>query len=161
MKSLIVFESQFGNTAQIAEAVAVGLREHGPVQLVGVDDAPASWAPDVDLLVLGAPTHALSMSWPSSRVSAASDGAEGTTSGLREWLDKLPSPVPVPRIAVFSTKQGHTMFTGSAAKAAAKSLRNHGTQTAEAAYFVVKGKSGPLEEGERERATAWARSLAG
>jgi flavodoxin len=74
MRALIVYESMFGNTRQIAEAVAEGLRaghDAAPVEvgLVEVGEAPATVA-DVDLLVVGGPTHALGMSRPETRQSA-------------------------------------------------------------------------------------------
>lgn len=157
----MVFESQFGNTAEVAAAVADGLREWGPVDAVPVDDAPAALPDDLDLLVVGGPTHAFSMSRPDSRTAAVSDGAAGTSTGVREWLAQLPSPVPVPRVATFSTRQGHSAFTGSAAKAAAKSLRGHGTPVAAVTDFFVTAKQGPLEDGELARAREWGRSLGG
>lgn len=37
MESLVVYDSKFGNTKKVAEAVADGLRSHGPVRLLGLD----------------------------------------------------------------------------------------------------------------------------
>ncbi|MGB4777006.1 flavodoxin domain-containing protein [Microbacterium sp.] len=159
MKSLVVFESQFGNTQSVAESIAEGLKQWGPVETAAVDNAPAVLDDDLDLLVVGGPTHTFSMSRPETRAAAVTDGAVGTTSGVRDWLDALPSPVPVPRVALFSTRQGHSRLTGSAAKAAAKSLRHHGTPPEEVTDFFVTGKQGPLEPGERDRALAWGQSL--
>ena len=36
MKALVVYESMFGNTEQVAQAIAKGLSQHGEVQLVEV-----------------------------------------------------------------------------------------------------------------------------
>lgn len=159
MNSLVVFESQFGNTEQVAQAIARGLRERGRAQVVAVDEAPAALADDLDLLVIGGPTHAFAMSRPDSRAAALSDGADATETGLREWLKTLPSPLPVPRVVTFSTRQGHSFLTGSAAKSAAKALRSHETVAAEVEDFFVAGKHGPLEDGELVRATEWGRHL--
>lgn len=161
MNSLIVFESQFGNTEEIARAIAQGLREWGPAHVVSVDDAPPTPPDDIDLLVLGGPTHAFAMSRPETRAAAAAEGAEGTQKGLRDWLKELPSPITVPRVVTFSTRQGHAFVTGSAAKSAAKALRSHKMSTTEVVDFFVVGKQGPLEEGEAERATQWGRRLGG
>jgi flavodoxin len=159
MNSLVVFESQFGNTEQVAQAIARGLRERGRAQVVAVDEAPAQLADDLDLLVVGGPTHAFSMSRPESRSAARADGADATDTGVREWLQGLPSPLPVPRVVTFSTRQGHSFVTGSAARSAAKALRSHETVAAEAVDFFVAGKHGPLEDGELDRATEWGRHL--
>lgn len=159
MNSLIVFESQYGNTERVARAIASGLGESGPVGLVAVDDAPDTLPDDVDLLVIGGPTHAFSLSRPETRASAANDGAPGTGRGVREWLHGLPTPLPVPRVVTFSTRQGHSFVSGSAAKSAAKALRAHDTVARDVEDFFVITKAGPLEEGELERAQEWGRRL--
>jgi len=161
MRALIVYETQFGNTARIAEAIAAGLAESGAVELVGVDDAVVDLPDDLDLLVVGGPTHVLSMSRPETRADARRDGATGSRGGIREWLDSLPhDAAPHARLVTFDTRQGRSFLTGSAARAAARAVRAHGMHAEEAMDFFVTGKEGPLEEGELERATAWGRSLA-
>lgn len=60
MKALVVYESMFGNTEQVARAVATGLGRHLDVELVAVANAPDTVS-DVDLVVVGGPTHAFSM----------------------------------------------------------------------------------------------------
>jgi flavodoxin len=62
MKALVVYESMFGNTEEIAHAIADGLGESVEVQLAEVADAPVEPNPDVALIVVGGPTHAFSMS---------------------------------------------------------------------------------------------------
>jgi hypothetical protein len=75
MKALVAYESMFGNTEEIARAIADGLGESVEVQLAEVSDNP-----DVALIVVGGPTHAFSMSWTSTRVDAINRGAtEGET----------------------------------------------------------------------------------
>jgi flavorubredoxin len=70
-RALVVFESMFGNTEAIAHAVADGLRSTMDVDVVEVGAAPASPADDVDLLVVGGPTHAFGLTRPSTRQDAA------------------------------------------------------------------------------------------
>jgi flavodoxin len=67
MRALIVVESWFGNTRAIAGAVAEGLGGFMTVDVTEIGDAPARVAPDVDLVVVGGPTHAFGMSRPSTR----------------------------------------------------------------------------------------------
>src|SRR4029453_17245198 len=50
MKALVVYESMFGNTEQIARAVAAGLEESVDVQVAEVTDAPTEPEPDVALI---------------------------------------------------------------------------------------------------------------
>src|SRR5687768_7425824 len=58
MKSLVVYESRFGNTALIARAVADALRERGSAHMLPVDEVTAADLDGLDLLVVGGPTHA-------------------------------------------------------------------------------------------------------
>jgi Flavodoxin len=106
MKALVVYESMFGNTEQIARAVADGLGESVDVQLTEVAEAPADPGPDVALIVAGGPTHAFSMSRENTRADAISKGAhEGEREfGLREWMAALPSGRHTEKMATFDTK---------------------------------------------------------
>jgi hypothetical protein len=158
MKTLIVVESQFGNTRAVAEAIARGVAVSSIVEVVDVAAAPGI-LDDVDLLVIGGPTHAFSMSRPQTRAASHEEGGAGTTRGVREWIASTPAPIPVSRVAVFGTKQGHHRWSGSAATSAAAAIRRRATAVAAVEDFFVTAKQGPLEEGETERAAAWGRAL--
>ena len=67
MRALVVYELMYGNTKEIAAAVADGLSTRMPVQLTEVGAAPTVLADDIGLLVVGGPTHAHGMSKPKSR----------------------------------------------------------------------------------------------
>ncbi len=73
MKALIVYESQFGNTEKVARAIAEGVATSGRVEVVAVDTAPTVLPDDVDLLLVGGPTHVFSMSRVQTRADAAKD----------------------------------------------------------------------------------------
>lgn len=162
MRALVVYESMFGNTRTIADAVASGLQEAGvEVEVVEVGVAPTGPDEDVGLLVVGAPTHALSLSRPESRRSA-SEQAEGPILsmgiGLREWLAALPTGRAL--VAAFDTHIDRKV-PGAASRAALKRLRRRGYRVAEPAEsFFVSDTVGPLVEGEVERARAWGHELA-
>jgi hypothetical protein len=162
MRALVVYESMFGNTQLIADAIAGGLAQRMRVDAVEVGDAPATLDDDVTLLVVGGPTHAFSMSRPRTRQDAASqapDGLVSTRTGLREWLDTLRAPAGT-AAATFDTKVSKPHLPGSAARAAEKRLRRLGFRIATPAEsFWVSGTLGPLLEGEQDRATAWADQL--
>jgi hypothetical protein len=165
MAAFLVFESMFGNTRQIADAVTEGLSEHLPVEQVEVGAAPAAISGDVELLVVGGPTHAFGLSRPGTRRSAAEQAEDGLVSrgiGLREWLGRLSqggaSDVAV---ACFDTRVNRPRLPGSAAAAAEKQLRRRGFRVlARSQSFFVGGTSGPLVPGERERARRWGEELA-
>lgn len=105
--ALVVFESMFGNTGNVAEAVAEGLRTGMVVDLVEVGSAPPMLGDDVELLVVGGPTHAFSMSRPNTRADAAKQGADAGTAdgiGLREWVDQVGKGAARPAVVAFDTK---------------------------------------------------------
>ncbi len=58
MRVVIVYESMFGNTRLIAEAIAKGFGDETDVQVFGVADADPKVVEDADLIVVGGPTHA-------------------------------------------------------------------------------------------------------
>jgi flavodoxin len=55
MKTLIVYDSLYGNTETIAEAVAKGIT--GDVKVIKVGNAKAADITDVNLLIIGSPTQ--------------------------------------------------------------------------------------------------------
>ena len=71
MHALVVFESMYGNTRAIAEAIAAGLSTRMSVEVKEVGVAPEMIGEDVALLVVGGPTHAHGMSKPETRHTAA------------------------------------------------------------------------------------------
>jgi len=166
MKFLVVYESMFGDTRQIAEAIGAGLSAGSAinnVEVVEVGVAPTSIDDDVDLLVVGGPTHAFSMSRPSSRQNASSmaGGLDviSQRSGIREWLDATVIADGL-AAATFDTKVSKPHLPGSAGRAVQKRLRRKGCRIiAPAANFFVADTRGPLDDGEEIRARSWGADL--
>ena len=162
MRSLVVYESWFGNTRGLAEKIAAALAEEGDVTVVSVDE-PIPSLQDVDLVVLGAPTHVHGLSSKRSREAALDQGAHGWNYGIgaRGWIGRLPVGGG-PAVAVFDTRAHKpTLLVGSAARGMARRLRQRGYDlAAEPESFFVQGTPGPLEEGELERAEEWGKTLA-
>ena len=163
-RALVVYETRFGNTERVARAVALGLAEHIHVDLVRAGPG-VTLADDVDLVVVGGPTHAFGLSRPSTRVSAGQQGASGSAaagSGLREWLETLPPPTASwPATATFDTRVRKPGVPGSAARSAARRLRHAGLPVVVPPMsFWVRGTGGPLLPGEEGRARTWGRELA-
>ena len=161
MRSLVVYESWFGNTRRIAEEIAASLAHEGQVDLVSVD-GPLPPLEDVDLLVVGAPTHIHGLSSKRSREGALTQGAHGEPGiGVRGWIDALPDGAWGPRAAVFDTRANKpVLLVGSAARGMAHRLRRRGyTLATEPESFFVHGTPGPLEEGELDRAAEWGKGL--
>jgi flavodoxin len=160
MRSFVVYESLFGNTARIAEAVVDGMKKHLDVEWHSV--AEGLWPAGADLLVMGGPTHAFSMSRTTTREDAVNQGATADpTIGLREWLDELPEGADT-LFATFDTRVDMVRrLPGSAAKAAAKVARKRGYQPlTRPESFYVQDVAGPLLDGEVQRAEVWGAQLA-
>jgi hypothetical protein len=167
MKALVVVESWFGNTRALAEAIAGGLSTRMVTEVAFVDRAPAVLPADVDLLVVGCPTHAFGLSRPGTREAAARQAAEAGSPaapsvgmGLREWLADLPRPSRAVVGVAFDTRIKKAFVPGSAARGAARRLRRLGLQqVSKPESFWVVSSEGPLRDGEIDRARRWAEQL--
>ena len=172
MRAIVVYESMYGNTHTIAEAIGTGLGRVTDVvdgvEVLSVHDATAERLAGADLLVVGGPTHAHGMSRATTRDSAIADAtkpeppldvdpdAEGE--GLREWFDGLGDLGM--RAAAFDTRVDlAAALTGRASKGIAKRLRRHGCElVVEPESFLVT-KDTHLEPHEVDHATAWGERL--
>ncbi len=165
MKALVVYESMFGNTKQIAEAVAEGLREKLEVDMSEVGEATTDTT-GYDLVVIGGPTHAFGMSRESTRTDATRKTADHSVIsdriGVREWLDQLLPTTTGTAAAAFDTSGKIGWFrAGSAAKGEAAGLKDKGFRLVEPPeQFDVEGMEGPLKGGELDRARDWGRTVA-
>ena len=147
MKAVVIYESMYGNTHLIADAIATGLSVYGEVETMPVAAADPTRVAEADLVVVGGPTHIHGMSRASTRKAAiaAADkpdsglqidpGASGT--GLNEWfaaLDEMSGYA-----AAFDTRApGPEVLTGRASKRIGRLLRQHGfTLLVEPESFVV------------------------
>ena len=169
MRVVVAYESMYGNTRRIAEAIANGLALSDDVAVVPVSQL--EWEPlDVtELLVVGGPTHAHGMSRVNTRKAAvAAAGKPGATlivesdaegPGVREWLATL-RQLDI-KAAAFDTRMKMPAFlSGRASRGIDKALRRHGvTIVAKPESFFVT-KENRLRPDEEERARAWGRQLA-
>jgi Flavodoxin len=169
MRAVVIYESMYGNTHAIADAIGRGLGPETEVTVAPVAEATPELLNGADLVVAGGPTHVHGMSGARSRQAAAEaahkEGSGLTLEphaqgpGLRDWFGT------VGRIhgcgAAFDTRvDGPAMLTGHASKAIAKLLDRHGlTEIAPAESFLVT-KDSKLRPGEEDRAEQWGRKLA-
>jgi len=169
MRAVVVYESMYGNTHLIADAIGAGLGGAFEVTVVPVSRAGPAMLAGADLIVVGGPTHAHGMSRASTRkaavqaadkpVSPLTIEPDATGPGLREWFGSL-GPYPV-KAAAFDTRlHGPATLTGRASKGVAHLLRSHGFDVvAEPESFLVT-KQDRLEPQETTRAREWGAKLA-
>jgi hypothetical protein len=162
MRALVVYESMFGNTRRIAQAIADGMADGADVAVADVVDAPTAVPADVDMVVVGAPTHVFSLSRDVTRREAARHGGAFTDvpEGIREWLEALPAPERPYAFAAFDTRvDDMALLPGAASHTATRLARKLGFDVLDPASFLVKGYEGPLVDGELERAREWGHGL--
>jgi len=160
VRAVVVYESLWGNTAEIARAIAEGI---GPgTEAVTTSQAAAAIGEGVDLLVTGAPLLGFDLPTEDMRASIAKDPGKPPSPpdlshpSMRSWLESLP-PVSC-WCATFETRIWWS--PGSAAKKMMAFLESKGMRrAAEPAKFIVTGRYGPLKAAEVDRARAWGASL--
>lgn len=169
MRTLIVYESMYGNTHTVAEAIARGIAPTGTVATIPVSQASQEDVQAYDLLIVGGPTHVHGMSRDSTRrgaVEAAEKPESNLTlepdaasAGIREWLDGLPRSKG--NAAAFDTRiDKPALLTGRASKGISKKLRLLGfTIVADPESFLVDTHT-QLVEDEEARAEQWGERLA-
>ena len=168
MKIVIVYESMFGNTRQIAEAMAEGSKDVALVSVVNVNDVTPVILANADVVVVGAPTHAHSLSRPATRAEAVKEAEDPTKglalepkaseTGVREWLAGKPD-VPT-YFAAFDTRADVVrVLSGAASAKIDRKLHALGSKRlVDAESFLVKDNR--LEPTEQGRATAWGQQVA-
>jgi hypothetical protein len=168
MRALVVYESLFGNTHHVAEAIGKGFGE-ADVVVVPVTEVTAEQSAEADLLVVGGPTHVHGLSSPRTREGAVDQETRSAGDlhletdvhlpGIREWLDRL-EPGAGRRAAAFDTRVDVSpLISGRASKGIAKRLRSHGfVIVGEPESFLVD-KETHLLAGELERAEHWGADL--
>jgi flavodoxin len=141
MQSLIIFDSNFGNTKKIAEAIAQGIGEDA--RMITVANFQPHDLTDVQLLIVGSPINGWRPSEKMGKFLASLQDGQ-----LRGY-----------KVAAFDTRV-KLFIHGDAASKIAKELTHVGaSMVAEPEAFFVQGKEGPLLEGEEGRAKVWGVKL--
>ena len=145
MNTLIIYDSTFGNTAQLAQAMADKLRGHGTARIALADEAGLTEEKEIDLLLVGGPTQ-----------------RHGLSPNMKSLLEGFPRRMLQGMHAgAFDTRYHMSAWkSGSAAHAITSKLKRAGASLiVEPESFFVTEREGPLEEGELERAAAWAEGI--
>ena len=171
MRTLVVYESLYGNTRVVAERIGEGLRQGGEVDVVSVHDVTRAQVQAADLLVVGGPTHIHGMASKATKQSAreaaqkpaSTLSLEPDTEGpcLREWFLSV-GALSGKSGAGFDTRlRGPAVFTGRASKGIANRLDDRGCRLVSPPESFLVDKTNILVDGEADRAEAWGRHLAG
>lgn len=140
MKTLVVYDSTYGNTKLIAEAIADTCK----ARLIQVNDVRQADLEALDLLIVGSPTH-----------------GGRPTEETQAFLDNLPTLKGL-KVTAFDTRltmEWVKMFGFAAGKIADNLQKNGGKLVIAPAGFIVSHKKGPLLDNELDRARAWAQKI--
>jgi len=159
MKTLVVYDSAYGNTQKIAEAIGAALAE---AEVRHVHDVKAEDLTGLKCLVVGSPTQKMNF-----------------TEGIRDFVEQIPANgLAGVNVATFDTRIANDdmrTLTKSplmrfivklflhryAAEPLTAALRKKaGKSVIKPEGFFVTDTKGPLKAGELERATAWAQQIA-
>jgi hypothetical protein len=169
MRAVVVYESMYGNTHEVAKIIGQGLSRVADVSVVPLEDASDVIVGDADLLVVGGPTHMHGMSRPSTLNAAVEashkpDGpeldADAPGPGLRAWFESLPPGSGM--AAAFDTRlEGPAVLTGRASKGIAHRLRKRGFALVTGPESFLVSHDNTLASGEARHAEDWAEELIG
>lgn len=162
MKALVVYDSAYGNTEKIAQAIGEGLS-------AGDSSVPVKRASDVqpgdldklDLLVVGSPTQRTTYiegiktfleSIPAGGLKGVYVAAFDTRINNDDMQDLVKS-----RITRFVVRMFLKKFAAPGIDAELK--KKGGKAVAEPEGFCVMDSEGPLKAGELDRATQWGQGI--
>jgi len=155
MKAMVIYDSVFGNTEKVARAVGKALGSSKDVKVLNIKDVDVEQLKGLDLLIVASPTRGFRPTegitdFLKSLPQNALRGMRSSAFDTRIRLDTIKSP-----IFRFIVGKG-----GYADKRIAEALQKRGAELLLPTQgFFVKESEGPLENGELERAAAWATSL--
>lgn len=135
MKAVVVYDTKFGNTEQVAKGIAKILN----ADTIKVSNIEPSSLKVYDLFAFGCPVHAWNMS-----------------AGMKTALQKLEGEsFEKKKAATFDTRLA-SRFAGNAASKIQKKLKKLGFEIVmKPVHFIVAGREGPLAEGEIEKVEAF------
>lgn len=155
MKILIVHDSVFGNTKQIAQAIGNAFGSKNNVKTIHVSDIKHEYLIGLGLLIVGSPTRCFK-----------------PTKAITNFLNTIASnDLKGVKVAAFDTRFSLSNIESSAlrfvvkiggyaAKSIAKRLKKKGGNLIISPEgFLVTGEKGPLKKGELERAANWTKLI--
>jgi flavodoxin I len=154
MKTLVVYESFFGNTEKIALAIgkALGLAD---ADVIKVGNVKPDQLNGLELLIVGSPTRAF-QPCPETKAFLRSLQS-GALKGIKVAAFDT-------RVAIGPKTPGFLklmikLFGYAAEPIARRLVRKGGTQVLQPAGFLVVESEGPLQDGELERAAEWVKGI--
>ncbi|MGE4454413.1 MAG: flavodoxin family protein [Sphaerochaeta sp.] len=151
MQILVVYDSMYGNTEKIAQAIGTATQ----ATVVSVNQVKKDHLFGLDILIVGSPTQAFQPLKPVKTFlkdlpAGSLEGVKVASFDTRVDVDEVGS-----KLLSFLVK----LFGYAAEPMQAKLVRKGGIRTISPEGFIVTGKEGPLKDGEVERAIMWAKQM--
>jgi len=155
MKTMIIYDSVFGNTEKVAKVIGTALGSPEKVEVLRVTAVKPEQLTGLNILIVGSPTRGFK-----------------ATPAINSFLGKIPAgALNGVNVAAFDTRMSIKdvnsailtffvkIFGYAAEPIAAKLQKKQGNLSLPPEGFIVIGTEGPLKEGEIERATEWAEQI--
>ena len=156
MKAMVVYDSAYGNTEQVAQAIGAALGSPGEVEVLRVSEVSPEQLAGMTLLIVGSPTQRFTATGATTAFlkSIPADGVRGVR--VAAFDTRFPEgEIDKVRILAFFVR-----IFGYAAKPIADRLVKKGGKLAVPPEgFYVGNTKGPLLDGELERAAEWAKQI--
>jgi flavodoxin len=155
MRVLVIYDSVFGNTEKVAQAIGSAFGADNHIQTLPVSGVTVDTVCGLDLLIVGSPTRSFRPTPAIAQFLNALPknqfaGVQVAAFDTRIWLNTIDSAA-----FRFLIDKG-----GYAASTMANALKKKGgTLRVPPEGFLVTGEQGPLKEGELERAAVWTRKM--
>ena len=143
MNALVIYDTQYGNTKQIAQAIADVLGDKAQVRTIPAGEASIVDLNAADFMAVGGPTQ-----------------GHGATPAIKNLFENIADNTlqGTPAIAFDTRLHWPGWLSGMASNQIAKELQRIGCQLlVPNESFFVSGGEGPLVEDELERAANWTR----
>jgi menaquinone-dependent protoporphyrinogen IX oxidase len=156
MKGLVMYDSAFGNTEQIANAIGSTLGLSDQIEVLHLGAVKMEGLTGLELLIVGSPTQRF------KPTEATSDFLKRIPAN---WLQGTKVAAFDTRLTIEEIEETRILpffirIFGYAAQPIANKLKKKGGELVTSPEgFYVQGMKGPLVEGELERAAAWARQI--
>ncbi|MGD8475453.1 MAG: flavodoxin domain-containing protein [Anaerolineae bacterium] len=157
MKAVVAYDSAYGNTEQIAQAIGDALGTKQDVEVVRIGDFGPMLLTGLGLLIVGSPTQRFSPTGPTTAMlkSIPSGGLRGVKVAA---FDTRITEAEIERIKILAFFV--RLFGYAAEPIATRLQKKSGELLVPPEPFYVGGTEGPLLEGELDRAADWARQIA-
>ncbi len=155
MKTIVVYDSVFGNTKKVAETIGETIGDLGEVETIQINQLTLEKLKTAQLLIIGSPTRGFEPTKP-------------VANSLKEIKHQI---YPDLKIAVFDTRMDivkvnnkvltfFVKFRGYAVDSMEKIILKNGfTVFHPGMGFFVEESEGPVTTGEFEKAQTWATSV--